>query len=155
MIAGLAQPQHRAYQAELQKKIDAAGLRERIVFLGEIPAGEVNLWYQRCLLCVACPRYEPFGLTPFEAAATGCALVCSRTGAFEQLVQPGVNGALVDTGDARGLAQAVWSVLQDPKQAASMGLAARERVANFYSLQQESLGIGQVYQQLFDRIRPQ
>ncbi len=155
VIAGLAQPQHRAYQAELQKKIDAAGLRERIVFLGEIPAGEVNLWYQRCLLCVACPRYEPFGLTPFEAAATGCALVCSRTGAFEQLVQPGVNGALVDTGDARGLAQAVWSVLQDPKQAASMGLAARERVANFYSLQQESLGIGQVYQQLFDRIRPQ
>ena len=151
VIAGLAQPQHQAYQQALIDKIAQAGLSERIVFLGEVPAGEVHRWYQHCLLCVACPRYEPFGLTPFEAAATGCALVCSRTGAFEQLVLPGVTGELVDTGDAPGLAQAVRQVLADLPTAVQMGHAARERVSQVFSLSKEAEGIGRVYQQLFDQ----
>lgn len=150
VIAGLAQPQHLAYQQALIDKIARAGLSDRIVFLGEVPAGQVHRWYQRCLLCVACPRYEPFGLTPFEAAATGCALVCSRTGAFGQLVQPGVQGLLVDTGDAAGLAQAVLQVMQDPALALAMGQAAQLRVHQTFSLAQEAAGIGHVYQQLFD-----
>ncbi|MFZ9374495.1 MAG: glycosyltransferase family 4 protein [Burkholderiaceae bacterium] len=150
VIAGLAQPQHQAYQQDLKDRIARAGLSDRIVFLGEVPAGEVHRWYQRCLVCVACPRYEPFGLTPFEAAACGCALVCSRTGAFEMLVQPGVNGALVDTGDARGLAAALRELLADPVRAAALGVAARERVTQGFSLQREAEGIGAVYQQLFD-----
>lgn len=149
VIAGLAQPQHQAFEQALRDKIAAAGLSERIVFLGEVPAAEVHRWYQRCLLCVACPRYEPFGLTPFEAAATGCAVVCSRTGAFDQLVRPGENGELVDTGDAEGLAQAVRRVMADPQQTLAMGEAARQRVQAHFSLAQEAAGIGRVYQQLF------
>jgi len=152
VIAGLAQPQHQAYQQALIDKIAQAGLSDRIVFLGEVPAGEVHRWYQHCLLCVACPRYEPFGLTPFEAAATGCALVCSRTGAFEQLVLPGITGELVDTGDAPGLAQAVRQVLADLPTAVQMGHAARERVSQVFSLDNEAEGIGRVYQQLFDQV---
>lgn len=150
VIAGLAQPKYQRYQQDLKDRIARAGLSDRIVFLGEVPAGEVHRWYQRCLLCVACPRYEPFGLTPFEAAACGCALVCSRTGAFEMLVQPGVNGELVEVGDPQGLAAAVRSVLADPHRAVAMGQAARERVMREFSLAREAEGIGRVYQQLFD-----
>ena len=149
IIAGLAQPQHQVYQQDLQRQIDKAGLRDRIIFLGEVPAGEVHLWYQRCLLCVACPRYEPFGLTPFEAAATGCALVCSRTGAFEQLVQPGVSGYLVDTDDPLGLAQSVQKIMHDPAMTASMGQAALLDVRERFGLEREADGIGRVYAQLF------
>lgn len=149
VIAGLALPQHESYQKALQARIAAAGLADRIVFLGEVPSGEVHRWYQRCLLCVACPRYEPFGLTPFEAAATGSAVVCSRTGAFADLVRPGENGYLVDTGDADGLAQAVVKVMQDPHAARAMGEAARQRVADLFSLEREAEGIGRVYAQLF------
>lgn len=152
VIAGLAQPQHQAYQQALQQQIDAAGLHDRIVFLGEVPAGEVHRWYQRCLLCVACPRYEPFGLTPFEAAATGCALVCSRTGAFDQLALPGKTGEMVDTGDVEGLTQAVLSVMRDPQHASRLGAAARERVSDLFSLHREAEGIGRVYRALFDRV---
>lgn len=149
VIAGLAQPQHQAYEAGLKERIAQAGLSDRIVFLGEVPAGEVHRWYQRCLLCVACPRYEPFGLTPFEAAATGCAVVCSRTGAFEELVVPGENGLLVDTGDAVGLSEAVLQVMQDPVAAYRMGEAARQRVTGHFSLRQEAAGIGRVYSGLW------
>ena len=151
VIAGLAQAKHQAYQDALKAKIAAAGLSDRIVFLGEVPAGQVHLWYQRCLLCVACPRYEPFGLTPFEAAATECALVCSRTGAFDQLSIPGLTGEMVDTGDAPGLAQAVLRVLSDREQALQMGRAARQRVLERFSLAREAEGIGRVYAQLLNK----
>jgi mannosyltransferase len=151
VIAGLAQPQHQAYQQDLQRQIDAAGLHDRIVFLGEVPAGEVHLWYQRCLLCVACPRYEPFGLTPFEAAATGSALVCSRTGAFDQLAIPGETGEMVDTGDVDGLRRAVVTVMADPVHAARMGEAAHARVTEHFSLAREAEGIGRVYRALFEK----
>lgn len=151
IITGLASPSHQAFQAELQARIDAAGLSSRIRFLGELPSPEVEAWFRRCLVAVACPRYEPFGLTPFEAAACGCALVCSRTGAFEQLVAPGVTGELVDTGDGPGLAQQLRRVLSDPIRAQAMGVAARERVSRLFSLEREAQGIAAVYQQLFDR----
>ncbi|HPH12677.1 MAG TPA: glycosyltransferase family 4 protein [Burkholderiaceae bacterium] len=150
VIAGLAQPQHQAFEKALRDKIALAGMSDRIVFLGEVPAKDVHTWYQRCLLCVACPRYEPFGLTPFEAAATGCALVCSRTGAFEQLVQPGVNGELVPTGDAKSLADAIARVMSDVNAAKQMGERARETVVQQFTLQAEAAGIGRVYQSLFD-----
>lgn len=154
VIAGLAQPKHAAYEAALKARIAAAGLSERIVFLGEVPAGEVHRWYQRCLVCVACPRYEPFGLTPFEAAATGCALVCSRTGAFAELVTPGEQGWLVPTGDAPALALALESMLADPALTQAMGLQARERVVTRFSLQAEADGIAAVYRQMWSAAAP-
>ena len=149
VIAGLAQPQHRTFEESLRQKIAAAGLSQRIVFLGEVPASRVADWYQRCLICVACPRYEPCGLTPVEAAATGCALICSRTGAFEALVQPGVNGLLVDTGDASGLAQALSTLLADPTTTATLGRHALDRVRMDFTLEREADGIGAVYRRLF------
>ena len=149
VIAGLAQPQHQAFEEALRQKIAAAGLSQRIVFLGEIPASQVADWYRRCLICVACPRYEPFGLTPFEAAATGCALICSRTGAFEALVQPGLNGLLVDPGDANGLAHAASILLADPSATATLGRLALDRVKTNFTLEREADGIGEVYRQLF------
>ena len=154
VIVGLAKPKEQAYQTALVEKIAAAGLSERIVFLGFVPEGQELEWYKRCLVCVACPRYEPFGLTPFEAAAAGCALVCSRTGAFDQLALPGLTGEMVDTGDAEGLAGAFVELMRDPENVAQMGAAARQRVTEHFSLAREAQAIGQVYTQLFTGHRP-
>jgi mannosyltransferase len=151
VIAGLAQPKYQSYESDLKTRIANAGLSERIVFVGEVPSAEVNRWYQRCLVCVACPRYEPFGLTPFEAASAGCALVCSRTGAFEALVQPGVNGELVPTGDVPALVQALTRLMSDPLAAQRLGENARAHVEQHFSLQAEADGIAGVYRRLWDQ----
>jgi mannosyltransferase len=145
----LTQPRYQSFQAALAKKIDDAGLSERIIFLGEIPANEVYRWYQRCLICVACPRYEPFGLTPFEAAASGCALVCSKTGAFDALVEEGANGHLLPENDSNHLAAALAQLLTDTHGTARMGIEARERVTCHFSIEREAEAIDAVYERLF------
>ena len=151
VVAGQARPEHALFLEGLKADIARAGLEDRFTFLGEVDAGSVAAWYQRCRLVVACPRYEPFGLTPFEAAATGAVLVCSRTGAFEQLVEPGVNGLLVPTGDAPALATAVLDALSTPEGAEAMGTRARALVVERFSLEAEASGIDRVYRQVFEQ----
>ncbi len=145
IITGQALAEHQDYLRAMEDKIRAAGLSERIVFLGNLAADEIPLWYQNVAIMVACPRYEPFGITPLEAMASGCAVVASRTGAFEYIVKPGETGALVPTDDAEALAEAVKALMQDPDKTLSMGQAGRERVTAEFSIEKEAEGIAQVY----------
>lgn len=145
IITGQALAEHQDYLRAMKDKIRAAGLSERIVFLGNLAAEEIPRWYQNVAIMVACPRYEPFGITPLEAMASGCAVVASRTGAFEYIVKPGETGALVPTGDAQALAKAIEVLMQDPAKTALMGIAGRERVTAEFSIEKEAEGIAQVY----------
>lgn len=149
VIAGLAQAKDADFQKRLLMRIGEAGLSKRLVFLGEVPAAEVHRWYQRCLITVACPRYEPFGLTPFEAAATGSAVVGTRTGAFDQLAENGVTGALVDLEDVNGLANALRDLMVDPERTLLMGERAHDRVQDHFTVAHEAAGIAEVYHGLF------
>ena len=150
VILGLCQPQHQSFQKKLQEEIDAAGLSKRLLFMGEIPADKVGEWYQRSLITVACPRYEPFGLTVLEGMACSSAVVASRTGAFEDIVIPGVTGNLVPPGDVRALVKALEPLMQIPELALQMGEKGRERVIEQYSINREAEGIDTVYEMLWN-----
>lgn len=146
IITGRYAAEHESYKRALDDKIRAAGLADRIVFVGEVPIDDVPLWYQNVSIMVACPRYEPFGITPLEAMASGCAVVASRTGAFEYIVRPGETGELVPTGDAAALADAVRNLIGQGIDAIErMGCAGRARVTAAFSIQKEAAGIHDVY----------
>ncbi len=148
VIGGLVQPKYQPFYEELQRKIYVAGLSERIVFLGEISADEIHLWYQRCLICVACPRYEAFGLTLFEAAAAECAVIGSRTGAFEQLAIPNQTGDIIRLDDPKGLAESISRMLNNPESALKMGKEANAKLATSFTNSTEAKGISSVYDKL-------
>ncbi len=150
VLAGLCTPQHASFQQQLQKKIAAAGLSDRVIFLGLISAEEVANWYQNVLVTVACPRYEPFGLTPLEGMACGCAVVASDTGAFRTIVDEGVTGYVVPTCDVEALVQALRKLIT-PTQAIAMGKQGRDRVASRFTVDNEAAGITAVYANLWQR----
>ena len=76
----------------------------------------------------ACPSvYEPLGIVNLEAMAYGTAVVASRVGGIPEVVDDGVTGLLVPPDDPPALAAAMNAVLTDPKRAAAMGRAGRER----------------------------
>ena len=145
IITGQALIEHASYKKAMEDKIRAAGLADRIIFLGNLPADDIPTWYRNVAIMVACPRYEPFGITPLEAMASGCAVIASRTGAFEYIVKPGETGALVPTGDPVALAAAVKILMQDPTMIETMGQAGRKHVTAEFSIEKEADGIAQVY----------
>ena len=144
VIAGLCTPQYEDFQSQLEQKIVAASLTDRIVFLGVIDADRVADWYQNVLITVACPRYEPFGLTPLEGMACGCAIVASDTGAFRTIVDEGKTGYVVPTDDIDELTEAIKKLMNAPL-AIQMGLQARVKVATQFTADTEATGIATVY----------
>lgn len=145
VLAGLCTPQHQAFQKRLEDKVAAAGLSDRIIFLGVVSADKVADWYQNVLITVACPRYEPFGLTPLEGMACGCAVVASDTGAFAMIVDEGSTGHVIPTDSTPALEQSLRQLMTDPARAVAMGKRGRERASGMFSVDLEADGIHSVY----------
>lgn len=148
VIAGRVKPEDRAFADALRTRAAEAGLAGRIRFEGEVDAADMPAWYARCLITVACPLYEGFGLTVIEAMAAGCAVVATRTGAFESMVVPGETGTLVAPGSADELAAALEPMLADPHRTAAMGARGRARACARFSIEAEARGIAAAIERL-------
>jgi UDP-glucose:(heptosyl)LPS alpha-1,3-glucosyltransferase len=69
-----------------RKKIDSLGLRDDVIFLGQIP--DVSRWYQMADLMVLPTSYDPFSNSCLEALACGCpVLTTSSNGAAEVITR--------------------------------------------------------------------
>jgi mannosyltransferase len=148
MIVGAVTTDQAAFANDLKKRIEAAGLSSRVVVTGELPIEDLPRWYQRLTIYAFTSRNEGFGLTLLEAMSSGAALVASRAGAAELVVEDGVTGVLTPPGDADALAAALEPLLRDPASAVAMGERARARVIAEFSLDAEANKIAEVYRAL-------
>lgn len=145
VIVGAITPDQAAFGNALKEKIEAAGLSDRVVILGELPIADVQRWFQRLTIYAFTSRNEGYGLTLIEAMASEAALVAARAGAAELVVTDGETGVLVPTGNARALADAIAPLMHDPDAARAMGQRARQRVLDKFSLDAEARNIAAVY----------
>ncbi len=147
VITGRVTVEHQAFAQELQRKVAAAGLSERILFLGEVP--DIKVWYRRVSLYVAPSRNEGFGLTPLEAMASGSAVVTSDAGAYTDLVLHGDTGFVVAAGDGKALTDAIRSYLADPEMLKRHSANALADMHRRFPLEGEAAAIGKVYEALW------
>jgi mannosyltransferase len=148
VVVGAITPEQTAFANGLKKRIEATGLQSRVVITGELPIEEVQRWYQRLTIYAFTSRNEGFGLTLIEAMSAGAALVASRAGAAELVVEHGVSGVLMPPGDVNALVAALEPLMRDPASAAEMGERGRARVLQKFSLDAEANGIAEVYRRL-------
>lgn len=148
VIVGETTPKHREYQKSLEEKVAAAGLGERVVFLGKRPGEELPGLFRAMSVVAALSRNEGFGLTVLEAMASGCAVLASRAGAWEDIVREGVHGHLVPCDDLPAVQEALDKLLAKPAQFSSMGEAGRKHVETHYSVERESAALADYYRHL-------
>ena len=148
ILVGAITPEHSVFANQLKKRIEAAGLQSRIVITGELAIEEVQRWYQRLTIYAFTSRNEGFGLTLIEAMSVGAALVASRAGAAELVVEDGVTGVLTPPGDVDALVAALEPLMRDPASAIAMGIRAQARVLAKFSLDAEANRIAEVYRAL-------
>ncbi|HVT81541.1 MAG TPA: glycosyltransferase family 4 protein [Phycisphaerae bacterium] len=88
--------------------------------------------YSQCDVWLCGSRSEGFHLPPHEAMACRCPVVSSRVGGPMDMIHDGVNGYLVDTEDADGLADRLTRVLsQSDAEWRRMSDAALETARRF------------------------
>ncbi len=149
VVVGHVSVDNLAFVEKLKSRIAAAGLSERIRFLGELPIEEVPLWYQRISIYVFASRVEGFGLTMLEAMAAGDAVIATRAGAAEMVIDDGETGFLAPIDDVDALTAAIEPMMREPERIPAIGAKARARVERDFSRDREADEIAAVYRRLW------
>jgi len=91
---------------------------------------------------------DNFPNTVLEALASGTPVVGFATGGVADAVEDGLSGLLAPTGDVAGLARHIERALTDEALRGSMGLAARARAVNWYSLKRQTIACAALYRRM-------
>ncbi|MEJ2870729.1 glycosyltransferase [Actinomycetospora sp. OC33-EN08] len=119
--------------ARLRALADAEGVTDRVRFLGRVGPAEVPALMRAADVVVQLPTYEPFGLVPLEAMASGRPVVAAQVGGLADTVVDGVTGLHVPPGDPDAAGRAIAALLADPGRRARYGRAGRARVLEHYA----------------------
>lgn len=113
------------YVQQLHKRIAELGLEKRVRFLGfrsDIP----QLMAVCDLVVHSSTAPEPFGRVIVEAMLCGRPVVATQSGGAVELVEPGINGFLVQPGDPQQLAEIIITCRNQPEQTAAIAKSARD-----------------------------
>jgi glycosyltransferase involved in cell wall biosynthesis len=125
-VAGGPQRHHEAaYLERLRAEVRAAGLAERVRFLGQrtdVPA----LLAAADVHCQPNTGPEPFGIAFVEALYAGLPVVTTRLGGAIEIVTADC-GLLVEPSDPAALAAALAALIDEPACRARLGAAGRAR----------------------------
>ncbi len=148
VIAGRATAKHVAFETELKQRVAAAGLADRILFVGEHT--NINDWYRALDVFIAPQRWEGFGLTPLEAMASAVPVVATDVGAFPELVIYGKSetGAVIPAADLDAMAATSAAFMDDDARREQAGARGRDHVIENFSIEGEALAIGAIYEAL-------
>lgn len=112
----------------------AAALGEQVIFLGDVPDGDLPALYALADVFVMPSRdlpgepIEGFGLVYLEANLCGTPAVGGHTGGTGDAILDGETGLLVDPEKPEEIANALVKLLRDPVLAERLAQAGRDRV---------------------------
>ncbi|HBJ87688.1 MAG TPA: glycosyl transferase group 1 [Verrucomicrobiales bacterium] len=133
-IGGAKTPVDDKYVAGLQQKLAAAGLTNRVEWLPNLDfKDKVHFFHDLTVFSVPATYGEAFGLYVIEAAASGVPVVQPDHGAFPELIAATGGGVLCKPDDARALADALESLLNDDELREKMSKTAMARVRQEFS----------------------
>jgi glycosyltransferase involved in cell wall biosynthesis len=99
----------------------------QLVFLPDIPWERISERFAIADVFALLSRHEPWGVVVNEAAASGLPLVVSdRVGAAFDLLEDGLNGAVVPADDPVAAGEAIRALAADPERRRAAGRASRE-----------------------------
>jgi glycosyltransferase involved in cell wall biosynthesis len=79
----------------------------RVIWLGQVRKGSMHGLISRAAASVLPSRSDNLPNTVIESLLLGVPVIGSRGASIDELVEPGVNGELVEIGDVEGLAEAM------------------------------------------------
>jgi glycosyltransferase involved in cell wall biosynthesis len=148
-VAGYLGGGHKRYFAEVQRKLERAGLTADFTYHGVVDRGAKLDFLRRVdVLSVPAVYDEQKGMFLLEAMASGVPIVQPRRGAFIEIVQKTGGGLLVEPDDATSLAEGLESVWRDRGRREELARQAFDGVRAHYTVQRSADRLIQVYEEV-------
>ena len=147
-LAELNYERNKIYLENLNNMVKRLGLEEKVIFTGhrsDIPFILAAL----DIVVHASSIPEPFGLTVIEGMAAGKPVVATGAGGVLDVIENGVNGYLVPRRDPEKMAEAFVKIVSDKDKAKRMGICARKRVSEKFTLNHQISAIQELYDTIF------
>jgi glycosyltransferase involved in cell wall biosynthesis len=106
-------PQLRVIAFSAERVAEHLPLPDWIEFRYRPPQDEIRRLYASCDVWLCASRREGFHLPALEAMACRCPVVSTRMGGPQDFIEQGVNGFLVDVGDAAALSERLLEIFQE------------------------------------------
>ena len=108
---------------------------DNVIFKGFIPYNDLPKYYSNALCYLSCSYNEMLGTTisnlPVKEAMS-CGVPAIRHPIFNEDVEDGVSGFLVDPRDTDIVAEKIIWLIENPKERIKMGLDGRKKVMELY-----------------------
>ena len=131
---------------ELEDLAESLKIKERVIFTGF--RSEIKDILSIIDLLVIPSLSEGFPMVTLEAMAMAKPIVATNIDGITEQIRDGVDGILVPPKDPFALAKAIVRVLNDKKLAKTIGLSARERVEQEFSVEKMVAETEKVYMTL-------
>lgn len=128
--------------AQCQAQAQALGLNQ-VEFTGE--RYDVDLLLQQADVFVLSSLSESLPVSVLEAMRASLPVVATDVGGMAELVEDGVSGYLVPTGDIAALTERLARFIANPALCEQMGQAARKRFCQQFTLSQHGEKIARLY----------
>jgi glycosyltransferase involved in cell wall biosynthesis len=128
----------------LQSLTKSLGLENRVVFTGfrtDVP----RIVQALDVVVLSSSAPEPFGRVVIEGMAAGKPVVATAAGGVLDIIDDKVNGMLVPCKDSAAMADAVLELLSDREKARQIGIAARRRVEEKFTVQHHVAAVQGLY----------
>lgn len=134
--------------ARLWSRACDRGVQDRLRMPGQMPRETMPAILGSADLVTCTPWYEPFGMVPLEAMASGTPVVAAAVGGLRDTVRDGVTGELVPPRNPGALAESLRSLLDDPGRRASYAQQGLDRVRSRYTWGRIADDLARVYHRL-------
>ena len=122
------------------------GLEDHVLFLGK--RDSTAEFYNISDIKILLSEKEAFGLVLLEAMACGVPVIGSNIGGMLEIIEPGINGYLVELGDTQKAAQYVVEMLSDETKLQKLRQGALKTVAERF----HSSKILEQYEGLYEQL---
>jgi glycosyltransferase involved in cell wall biosynthesis len=149
LIAGETAPSDRAYLDELTGLADRLGISDRVIFTGL--RSDVPSLLASATVSVMPSLNEALSNVLLESMAAGAPVVATRVGGTPEALIDGKTGLLVPPADSAALVASIARLLENPGLAARLGQAARQVIADRFSVERMVRATEQLYLDLLAR----
>lgn len=116
---------------QLQAQVDAAGLTQRVSFIGFLDEAQRTQAYRRAMMLVIPSRSEAMSLVALEAGVLGVPVLLTDTCGFDEIES--IGGGKVVAASTEGIAQGLRAMLSEPQELQHKGERLRSFVLEHFT----------------------